>query len=284
MTIILLTSNNIANLNFGNNRLVYQFQQGGVQFQDNEIALATAQLYYSWYNITSAYGNNTYSYTWVNGVTYTVTMPDGNYSIAELNTFLQNIMVQNTHYLVNTTSGDFVYYIQWETNSTYYAVQLNEYVVPSILPAGYSLPSGATWSLPAVSSTPQINILQNAFRDIIGFNAGTYPSVVPQGSTYSALSVVAPQVNPVSSLQITCSIATNPYSSQSKVIYAFGVPETLFGGQILVQTPEYAFTKLVNGNYNQFEISIVDQNGRPIALIDPQISIMLIIRSREKNQ
>lgn len=284
MTIILLTSNNIANLNFGNNRLVYQFQQGGVQFQDNEIALATAQLYYSWYNITSAYGNNTYSYTWVNGVTYTVTMPDGNYSIAELNTFLQNIMVQNTHYLVNTTSGDFVYYIQWETNSTYYAVQLNEYVVPSVLPVNYALPAGATWSLPAVPSTPQINILQNAFRDIIGFNAGTYPSAVPQGSTYSVLSVVAPQVNPVSSLQITCSIATNPYSSQSKVIYAFGVPETLFGGQILVQTPEYAFTKLVNGNYNQFEISIVDQNGRPIALIDPQISIMLIIRSREKNQ
>lgn len=284
MTIILLTANNIANLNFGNNRLIYQFQQGGVQFQDNEVALATAQLYYSWYNITSAYKNNTYSYIWVNGITYTVTMPDGNYSIDEINTYLQNVMVQNTHYLIDTTSGNFVYYIQWEVNSTYYAVQLNEYVVPSILPAGYSLPAGATWVLPAVASTPQLVIPTNAFRDIVGFNAGTYPSTVPQGSTYSALSVVAPQVNPISSLQINCSIATNPYSAQSRVIYASGIPETPFGGQINIATPEYAFTRIVNGLYNQFEISITDQNGQPVVLRDPQISIMLIIRSREKNQ
>jgi hypothetical protein len=284
MTIVLLTANNIANKNFGNNRLVYEFQQGGVNFVDNDIALATSQIYYSWYNITSAYQNNTYSYRWVNGVTYTVTMPDGNYSVAEINTFLQNIMVQNTHYLINTTTGEFVYYIQWETNETYYAVQLNEYVVPSVLPIGYAFPAGATLVLPAVASTPQIIIPANNFRSIIGFDAGTYPAVVPQGTTYSALSTIAPQVNPVSSIQITCSIATNPYSSQSKVIYAFGVPETQFGGQILISTPEYAFTRLVNGNYNQFEVGIVDQDGRPIALRDPQISIMLIIRSREKNQ
>ena len=211
-------------------------------------------------------------------------MPDGNYSINDVNTYLQSVMVQNTHYLVNTVSGDFIYYIQFETNATFYAVQLNEYVVPTILPVNTALPVGATWALPAIASTPQVIILVNNFRSIIGFNAGTYPTVVPQATTYSVLSVTAPQVNPISSLQITCSIASNPYSSQSKVIYAFGVPETPFGGQILIEVPEYAFTKIVDGNYNEFEVSILDQNGAPVILIDPQISIMLVIKSNDGNQ
>lgn len=284
MTIILLTSNNIVNRNVGNNRLVYEFQQGGIQFKSNEIALGTAQLYYSWYNITSAYKNNTYSYRWTNGITYSVTMPDGNYSVAEINTYLQNIMVANTHYLIETATGDFRYFIEWETNETFYAIQLNEYVVPTVLPTGYTLPVGATWTFPAVASTPQVIVASNAFRDIIGFSAGTYPPTVPQATTYSILSSIAPQVNPISSLQITCSICSNPYSSQSKVIYAFGVPETLFGGQILISVPEYAFTKVVDGTYNQFEISIVDQNGFPVQLRDPQISIMLVIKSAGFNQ
>jgi len=283
MTIITLTANNIANRGFGNNRLVYSFQQGGVSFQDNEVALGTLQLYYSWFNITSAYKNNTYSYTWIDGTTVTITMPDGNYSVLEINAYLQNIMVQNNHYVVNTTTGDFVYYLQFQVNAVYYSIQFNSFTIPAILPAGYALPAGATWVLPLVNTTPQVNILANGFRDIIGFNAGTYPPI-PQATTYSKLSDTAPQVNPVSSLQINCSIATNPYSSQSRVIYSTGIPETLFGGQINIATPEYAFTRLVNGQYNQFEISITDQNGQPINLQDKQISIMLIIRSREKNQ
>lgn len=284
MTIILLTSNNIVNRDVGNNRLIYEFQQGGIQFKNNEIALGTAQLYYSWYNISSANKNNTYSYRWTNGITYSVTMPDGNYSVAEINTYLQSVMVANTHYLVETATGDFRYYIEWETNETFYAVQLNEYVVPTTLPTGYTLPVGATWSLPAIASSPQVIIASNAFRDIIGFSAGTYPTTVPQATTYSILSSIAPQVNPISSLQITCSICSNPYSSQSRVIYAFGVPETQFGGQILISVPEYAFTKIVDGTYNQFEISILDQNGSPVQLRDPQISIMLVIKSAGTNQ
>jgi hypothetical protein len=284
MTIILLTSNQLANRNAGNNRLVYEFQGGGIQFKDNQVALGTCQIYYSWYNITSAYRNNTYSYKWTNGITYNVTMPDGNYSVDELNTFLQSVMVANKHYFVDTITGDFTYFIQFETNETFYSVQLNCYVVPTTLPPNKALPATPGWTLPAIATTPQVIILANAFRDIIGFSAGTYPPAVPQGTTYSILSSTSPQVNPVSSLQITCSICNNPYSSQSKVIYAFGVPETQFGGQILIQVPEYTFTKIVDGNYNQFEVNILDQNGNPVFLIDPQISIMLVIKERGTNQ
>lgn len=283
MPTIILNANNIVSTQ--NNRLLYQFQGGGVTFKNNEIALSSIQLYYSWYNINQqAYNNNSYAYTWVDGTIVSVTMPDGFYNVAEINAYLESIMVANKHYLVNTTTGDFVYYIQWETNPTYYAVQLNCYVVPSTLPSGYSLPSGATWALPATAQTPRVTISTNGFGSLVGFNAGTYPPTTPYTTTYSKLSDFTPQVQPISSIQITCSLITNPYSSSSKTIYAFGIPETAFGGQVILQPPEFAFNKIVDGNYNEFIVEILDQDGRPITLKDPQMTILLVVRDRGVNQ
>ena len=283
MPTIILNANNIVSTQ--NNRLVYQFQGGGVTFKDNEIALTSLQIYYSWYNISQTlYNNTSYTYTWVDGNTYNVTMPDGFYNIREINAYLESVMVTNKHYLVNTTTGDFVYYLQWETNPTFYAVQLNAYVVPSALPTGYALPAGATWTLPATAQTPRINILANGFRNIVGFNTGTYPPTSPFTTTYSKLSDFTPQVQPISSIQLTCSLISNPYSSSSKAIYAFGIPETEFGGQVLVTPPEFAFNKIVDGNYNEFVVEILDQNGFPVSLRDPQMTILLVVRDRGINQ
>lgn len=285
MPSIVLNYNNVSNLNSGNNRLVYDFQGGGVTFKDNEIALLSLQMYYSWYNINQLlYNNNQFQYRWVDGSVVTVTIPDGFYNVDELNAYLESVMVTNKHYLVNTTNGDFVYYLQLETNASYYAVQFNAYVVPSVLPAGFALPVGATWVLPAVATTPQIIILANGFQNIIGFNAGTYPPAVPQATTYSKLSDYTPQVQPISSVQITCSLIANPYASASKTIYAFGIPETEFGGQVLITPPEFAFNKIVDGHYNQFVVEILDQDGVPVQLKDPQMCILLIIRDRGTNQ
>ena len=286
MPLVVLNSNNIINRNSGNNRFVYQFQgSGGVTFRNNEIALCSLQMYYSWFNVNSSlYKNNVYEYIWIDGNTYSVNMPNGFYSVDDLNNFLESVMIANNHYLIDTTTGNFVYYLQLETNATYYAVQMNAYVVPNIMPAGFAYPAGATWVLPAIAQTPRVTILNNGFVDLIGFSAGTYPPTSPYTTTYSKISDFAPQLNPISSIQITCSITNNMYSSQSKQIYAFGVPEVVFGGNILVQTPEFAFSKIISGQYNQFEVEIIDQNGRPINLQDPQICITLIIRDAEQNQ
>ena len=283
MPTIILNANNIVSQQ--NNRLVYQFQGGGVNFKNNEIALTSLQMYYSWFNISQTqYNNSTYTYTWIDGTINNVTMPDGYYNILEINAFLESVMVTNKHYLINTTTGDFVYYLQLETNATYYAVQMNAYVVPNVLPTGYALPVGATWSLPAVAQTPRITILSNGFRDIVGFNAGTYPTTTPYTTTYSKLSDYTPQIQPISSIQLTCSLISNPYASSSKTIYAFGIPETEFGGQVLITPPEFAFNKIVDGNYNEFSVELLDQDGRPITLRDPQMTILLVVRDRGINQ
>lgn len=283
MPTVILTANNIQNINTGNNRLLYSFQGGGVTFKDNEIAMSSLQLYYSWYNINqSLYNNNSYSYIWIDGSVINITMPDGFYNVSEINAYLESVMVQNKHYLVSST-GEFVYYLQLETNATYYSVQFNAYAVPTVLPTGWSLPAGATWVLPAIAATPQLTILDNGFKNLIGFNNNIYPPTV-QSVTYSKLSDFTPQIQPISSVQITCSLISNPYASSSKTIYSFGIPETEFGGQLLISPPEFAFNKIVDGTYNEFTVEILDQNGIPVQLKDPQMCFLLVIKDRGSNQ
>ena len=284
MPTITLNSTNIVN-NPINNKLVYQFQNGGAKFNNNDIALAQLSLYYSWFNINQQlYNNNTCSYTWIDGTVINITIPDGYYDAISFNAYLESVMTNNKHYLINTTNGDFVFYLQWETNVSYYALQLNCYAVPSSL-GTLAFPSGATWTLPATPKTPQFTVLPlpSNFGLIVGFNAGTYPTA-PQSTTYSVKSQFTPEINPISSLQITCSLITNPYSSQSKILYACGIPSIEFGQQITITPPNFLWNKISDGIFQSFTIDILDQNGEPIQILDPQINLVLNIRDSGVNQ
>lgn len=289
MPTIILNATNIVNSDQGNNKLVYKFQGGGVTFKDNDIALAQASIYYSWYNINkNLYNNASLQYKWVDGTTNTITIPDGYYSINSFNAYVQSVLVTNKHYLVQISNGNFLYLIQWEENPTYYAIQLNEFLspLPATIGVTYSYPSGATWVLPATPTTPQTIILStNNFGSIVGFTAGSYPPTFPYTTgTYSAVSNITPQIQPISSIVITCSLITNPYSSNSKALYSFGIPSTAFGQQILVTPPEFTFNRITNGTYNEFLVEIQDQNGTPIQIKDPQMTILLTIKDRGTNQ
>ena len=56
-TIILNTANIVENSN--NTKLVYNFPSGGYSFKNDMIALQSVYQYFSIFNITSDYGNNT---------------------------------------------------------------------------------------------------------------------------------------------------------------------------------------------------------------------------------
>ena len=44
-----------------NNKYVYTFPSGSVKFQRSKVALGNISIYYSWFNISVANQNNTYS-------------------------------------------------------------------------------------------------------------------------------------------------------------------------------------------------------------------------------
>ncbi len=113
MNTIILNSSNVV-LGTNNSTLTYNFPNS-ITFDNHEIAVHSINMYYSWCNISSALGNNTFSYVWYNGSTpstITIVIPDGLWEISDLNNFLQYQFIQNGDYLINAT-GKNVYYAEF---------------------------------------------------------------------------------------------------------------------------------------------------------------------------
>lgn len=286
MRTIIINGNNVVP-NTLNDTYNYQFPSGAVAFKNDQIAVASISMYFSWFNITSAttqsqYNNNVYQYTWYNNAgasTFTVTMPDGYYEIEDLNAYLQYTLVQNGQYLVDA-NGDFVYYLEIVVNPTYYGTQINAYPIPTALPLGWTNPAGMTF--PVVASTPQLTVLStNNFGTVIGFNPGTYPPA-PQITNYSVLSQNTPQISPINSLLMTCNILDNPYANPKTLLYSFNPAGTQFGALINIQVPQFSFVDIYDGQYTDFTIQFYDQNLRRIYINDPNIVILLVIGKKEQ--
>lgn len=249
----------------------------------DKVALDSLSIYYSWPSITAANANNTFTYTWIDGNPYTITVPDGFYTITDLNSYLQYKLIANNHYM-ETSTGSYVYFFNFSSNTTKYAIQLDVSPVPTSATAttnGWTVPGTATWSLPASSTLPQLTIpASNSIKDIIGFTAGTYP---PTGSTsstsvYSHTSDYTPQVTPVSSVVVTCSLLNNPYSIPNNLLYSFA-PNATYGSQINILPPTPTFVDMQGGKVAEFSLTFLDQNFKKLPIKDTNVVILLNIAS-----
>jgi hypothetical protein len=290
-TLILNSSNIVENTN--NSRLVYRFPRGGFTIKDEFIAIQEISMYYSTYNISSGYGNNTLSYTWVDGSTVSITIPDGNYSFSELNDYLQFIFIQNSHYLI-TTTGSYVYLLELVVNQPRYAVQVNSYVISSTIAStnSWSLPSGASWVIPTNNIVPILNITNSGFGSLIGFSTGSYPNAVISGTppsqtqtpSYSVaqsfLSTVAPQITPASSFLVYCNLVNNRAVVPNNLLFTFTPTNVQFGGLSTYQVAELVWNKAEDGQYEEFTIEFRDQLGRQVQIQDPNILITLVLKNK----
>lgn len=272
---LILNSNNIVP-GSNNSRFIYNFPTT-VEFKNEQVAVASINMYFSVQNINSSYNNNKFQYIFTDAggaTTYDVTIPDGIYEVSDLNAYLQYVMLNNGQYLVDA-DGRYVYFIEIAINPTAYAIEITCDPVPTALPAGYTNPAGLTF--PAVATTPQVVIPNTGFQTYLGFTPGTYPPVA-QATTYNALSTTSPQVTEVPSIIVLCSLLNNNLAYPNTTLYSFsynGRP----GQTVYVSPPEYIFTDIQNGFYSQVEITLVNQNYQPIILQDPTVIINLVIKS-----
>jgi hypothetical protein len=286
MKTLILNSNNIVPNSY-NSKLRYEFVGGGLRLsEDEEICLSKLSMYYSNFNFNSSlYNNVTFQYIWVDGVTYTVTIPNSNLSIDELNTYFRSVMVSNLHYLEDT-SGNQYFYLQLQLNVSQYSVQFNALLVPTSAQAssaGLTQPAGATWSFPVSAVTPQIVILPDPqnFKSIIGFNAGTYPTS-PSATAYSKLSDIAPQVSPVSSFYLTCSLVNNDLINPPNLLYSFTTGDATFGSFLEPSIPEFSWIQARAGYYTSLTVEFLDQNFGQVQIQDSQMTIILGIRKKSE--
>jgi hypothetical protein len=295
MRVIVLNQSNIVP-DGQNNKLVYKFPNS-VLFKNNSIAVSSVSMYYSWFNITSAYQNNKFSYNWIVGTTtttYTITIPDGLYEVPTLNALLQFNMIANGTYLIDS-SGKNAYYAEIILNPSRYAVQINTFLVPTSLPSGYTAPTN--WvGFSTNTFNPVITIPAN-LNVILGYTVGFTTAqnlsnsyVAPPGSTtiskngfgtISYLSTSAPNLQPNSSIYFAMSNINNAYSQPSSIIYSL-VPQGEVGTLITERPPQFMWNKLIDGTYNELRLAFLGSNLQPIQINDPQMTILLTIKDPDE--
>ena len=279
---VVLNSTNIVGT--GNNQLVYTFPNS-VSFPNHLIAVQSVNMYYSWANVnTSPLNNYQFSYTWTVGTTvttYTLSVPDGLYEVADLNYFLQYNMIKNGTYLINASLEN-VYYAEFIVNPNRYSVQINTFPVPTSLPAGWTAPvanvaagQAAFVGYPTTAITPIITLIGN-FAKLFGYTAG-YATTTSTTLNLSFNSSTAPNIQPNASLYLSISNISNKYSNPSSIIYNI-TPNVGFGEQILERPPEFGWNKLLEGTYNQLRVQLLGSDFAPVQVLDPNMTIVLVIK------
>ena len=272
--VIINQSNLITNGGLNN---VYRYVfPGSASFKNAKIAVSNVQIYYSWQNINTYYSNNTLSIIFPTGsgtTTLNITIPSGSYSVADLNAYIQSQMVTNKFYLIDS-NGNYVYYLELVENAVLYSLQLNTFPVPTSLPSGYTNPG---WSLPTTSYTPQLIVPSTSIQSLLGFTAGTYPPT-QQTTTYSAISTSTPQVSPVSSVLLGCSLVCNRLSNPQSVLYSFSPGGVSYGSLIQSNAYQYSWVDIQDGTYNSVDITFYDQNFNALQIIDTNIIIFLLVK------
>jgi hypothetical protein len=257
-----------------NNTFVYRFPSS-VAFPNHEIALASVDMYYAWYNVSALLGNNTFSYVWTDGTTNTIVLEDGLYEINTINERLQFAFIANGHYLVDS-GGNNIYYINISANTTRYATQIDIFQFPNALPAGYTNPAAVVFP-PANQITMT---LPSKFNELLGFTSG-FTTTAPTGTNLSFLSSVAPNIQPNNVLYVSVSNIDNKYGSPSGLVHRI-VPNTTFGS-LITENPEFSFNPLHSGTYNQLLVQILGTDKSPIKIIDPNIVITFLIKNKEQS-
>jgi len=310
MKVLVLNKNNIID---GTNNSKYRYKfTSTVNFKKgSKIALSKLNMYFSWENITSTFNNQTFSYTWWDSSgnqtkTYSLTIPQGYYSIDDINDWMYSELVNRGHFLTysaqanakGTSNGTAwsastkYVFIELMENPTYYSCQFRLYALPAYVATGatYTKPADVTgyaWRVPSSTvvgvttyyPVPKVVISStNNFDDIVGFNSGTYGDgqITTSNGFQDFLSNYTPTIDPTGSVLVTCSLANNMYASPRELIDSFTYTVD-YGGMISVENNNLNWIEIAEGSYSEFYIEFKNQNFGQMVIKDPNSIILMVI-------
>ena len=288
MRLIQLTQANIVP-NTNNSQFLYRFPTSAKLHHRQKLALSSITMTYSTYNITTANGNNVFSYRWIDGLVYPVTIPNGYYTYDQINSYLQFVFIANGHYLI-APSGENVYFMVITPNVTTFTLEVVVFPMSSTLypttgATPYVIPTGTApvWTPPVTAIVPQFIVPATNIQNIFGYAAGSYPTSQSFTSTQAFQSTSVPQISPLTSFTFQCSLANNLYSVPNSLFYSFS-PTVLFGSKIILEPKFPIAVPLLEGTYSSFTLQICDQNYIPLSIIDPNIVILIGITGAETGE
>lgn len=283
---LILNSTNITGNT--NSSFTYNFIGGGFEVKDDyEVCLSQVTLPYSFFNVSTFYGNNSLQINYPRPGTANqfdplpILLPNGNYSTTQITEYIQSAMIAQGMYLTNA-QGQNIYFVQIVPNSVYYADQILCFPVPTAAEiAAQGLITPANWyGSPSAAFCPQVNINNAAFGALIGYTPGAYPPGIVT-TTYSTLSNTTPNASPVNALVVQMNICRNAVASPPNILASFPINAT-FGSNINFNPTIESFVDISPGKYNSFSLTIVDQNFQTVAFQDVNVLITLIVRKRKQ--
>lgn len=278
--LIMSSANVVSGSN--NSRYSYTFLNNNFTILDEaEICISNFVIPYSFYNVTTAYDNRTFTFSYPVGAgesSITITLEPGFYTVTDINAAFQQQMILNGNYLINA-QGKYVYYATILYNPTTYGCQIICQTIPTSLPVGWTQPSN--WvGYPSTARTPRITISNNNFGKIIGFAAGSYPTT-SQLTDQSFLNTFTPLGSNINALVVRCSLCNNAIGIPSDVLDTIPI-NTTFGSNINYSPSIVKNVRLQAGIYQKLEINIVDQNLNSINILDSNVSISILINNKGK--
>ena len=264
---------------------------GSFHAKDCEMAIGDLVIPYSWFNITTAYNNKTISITFpylAKSTTLNITIPDGFYTVLDINNYIELQCINNGLYLINAT-GSYVYYFQVYSNATYYTNTIVLSLVPTSLPTGYTQPPTGFWSsvsgngLPTTTSTPSFTLASSgSINAILGFKTGTYASSTTTSQAING--TITPIGSNVNALVVRCNLLSNNIAMPSDILDTVPISATSFGSNLTYDPSFEKWIDIRDGGYNSMTITFQDQNFNTLYANDPNISMSLLIRQKRNDK
>jgi len=212
------------------------------------VALVRGEFNYSWYNISTTLGNNTFKYS-TDGITYiTEIIPDGVWCSCELILYIETIINAITPIVVPTVPP-----------------------VPNIVIK--ELFYNAHWK---ITTENGFYFDTGTLGPIIGFalNLIINPATPTMGTSITKF------MDEVKSINISCNIVDNTKNHHNKgnanILFSAGTPLVLpWGRIILVDTVPIKIAAGRSSNINRVSINILDHNLKPITLTDQSMSFWI---------
>ena len=191
------------------------------------MALANLSIYYTWKNIKSEYSNNKFKIsapTWND----TFDLPDGSYSIADIQDYLEFIIKKHEAITENPV-------IQIYPNKIKNRITFR-------IKTGYKLELLTPETMKLLGSTKKV-----VDKDKNGENV--------------------PKLETVEVVLVHCNLVKNDYQHTSKVLFTF-VPNKEFGQLINISPHAFTMMNTVNTEFSYAEVWFTDQNSKALEIED----------------
>jgi hypothetical protein len=300
----------------GSNTFKYTLPPGRTLSLDNDsqIAVTKISMYNSTFNVKSQWGNNKIVLisnqfnlaaasltSYVKGTSYSdngtaietgkkfvvITIPDGYYDINSLNNYLTFEFQKMNFYFQSNDGADGYFFFDCLTNPVQYKCQVNLSLIPTSLPGGFSLPSGACFTLPSTATTIQVyfpSVTSTSSYGNLGRIFGFRPStILPLSNVLTAnstnLSQITPRVSPIASYLIACNLVDNPSTNPSNILTQLNLGDSKFGG-IIPYTDYPTYVSCQPQQASTIVISMYDEYLNDLEINDSQMSIILSLKTK----